>query len=51
MKLVNTAAELSIAGEQRIVLSPRRVMHEIAYYVPNFNLTSQQVLSRVSFVF
>ncbi|KAK3419162.1 hypothetical protein EUGRSUZ_H04890 [Eucalyptus grandis] len=34
--------ELCSSGDRRVVLSPRRVMLEMAHYIPNFNLTSQQ---------
>ncbi|XP_030516446.1 ubiquitin carboxyl-terminal hydrolase 27-like isoform X2 [Rhodamnia argentea] len=34
--------ELCISADRRVVLSPRRVMLEMAHYIPNFNLTSQQ---------
>ncbi|GAV88303.1 UCH domain-containing protein [Cephalotus follicularis] len=34
--------ELHTVGEQRVVLTPRKVMLVLALYVQNFNLTSQQ---------
>nr|XP_016508097.1 PREDICTED: ubiquitin carboxyl-terminal hydrolase 27-like isoform X1 [Nicotiana tabacum] len=34
--------ELCIARHGRAVLSPRRLMHTMSSYIPNFNLTSQQ---------
>ncbi|XP_023513383.1 ubiquitin carboxyl-terminal hydrolase 27 [Cucurbita pepo subsp. pepo] len=34
--------ELSAISSERVVLSPRKVMLAMAYYAPNFNLTSQQ---------
>jgi uncharacterized protein involved in cysteine biosynthesis len=30
-------------GGGRVVLSPRKVMLAMAHYIPNFNLTTQQV--------
>ncbi|KAF8018632.1 hypothetical protein BT93_H3506 [Corymbia citriodora subsp. variegata] len=42
LALDNLLEELCISSDRRIVLSPRRVMLEMAHYIPNFNLTSQQ---------
>jgi len=36
-------AELSSVSAQKVILSPRPLMHAMSSYVPNFDLTSQQV--------
>lgn len=36
-------AELGMAGERRVVLSPHKVMSALSLYIQNFDLTSQQV--------
>ncbi|XP_009612777.1 ubiquitin carboxyl-terminal hydrolase 27 isoform X1 [Nicotiana tomentosiformis] len=40
--LASLVQELCIARHGRAVLSPRRLMHAMTSYIPNFNLTSQQ---------
>ncbi|XP_075081087.1 ubiquitin carboxyl-terminal hydrolase 27 isoform X2 [Nicotiana tabacum] len=40
--LASLIEELCIARHGRAVLSPRRLMHTMSSYIPNFNLTSQQ---------
>lgn len=37
------SAELCEVGGGRVVLSPRKLMMAMAHYIPNFNLTTQQV--------
>lgn len=39
------SVELSAFGEQRVVLSPRKVMLAMSDYIQNFSLTSQQVIA------
>nr|XP_018629610.1 ubiquitin carboxyl-terminal hydrolase 27 isoform X4 [Nicotiana tomentosiformis] len=41
--LASLVQELCIARHGRAVLSPRRLMHAMTSYIPNFNLTSQQI--------
>ncbi|XP_075081088.1 ubiquitin carboxyl-terminal hydrolase 27 isoform X3 [Nicotiana tabacum] len=41
--LASLIEELCIARHGRAVLSPRRLMHTMSSYIPNFNLTSQQI--------
>lgn len=37
------SAELCEVGGGRVVLSPRKLMMAMAHYIPDFNLTTQQV--------
>lgn len=40
--LASLIQELSSVSTEKVILSPRKVMHAMSSYIPNFDLTSQQ---------